>query len=155
MKRLIRVLAFTAVFAGITSSAFAQTFHLVNAGSGLCLDGFEANDGSSVHYPYTYTCSSQNTYQQWLETKTNVGTMYCNYQTGHCLVFASDRFQSPYLGVFDPSPPYEQWSYNQRLNNIYTGLCLDGYNNGTLGSRVYMDICDSGDGYQTWVKSFP
>ncbi len=153
----------------------ALTFQIVNIGSRLCLDGYDAG-GSNIH-PYMYTCDSANPYQRWRlggGPGYNV-RQYCNVATGTCLDgYVSPSGGNPYLYRSIPNNPYQLWTLSDpyfgiggnddamvpfplgRKSLLYvrpvTGQparCLDGF--ATLGKRPYLFACNGDNAYQLWT----
>jgi hypothetical protein len=148
---------------GENTSAFSRLgMRIRNVGSGLCLDGYQGADGSSI-IPYTNTCNEGNPYQNWsmvdFDSNHNNAFHLCNDATGHCLDgYANAVGGNPYLQVEYPTDTYQEWREifpnapgGDLLQNIANGACYDGYNNGQLGQRPYLWPCNSGDAYMNWT----
>ncbi len=155
----------------VAQASHADSFLIKNAGTGLCLDGY--NGGGNTR-PYMFKCNTTNQYQRWrfVSPKGNPGQI-CNLANGLCLDgFVNFLGGNPYLFQNLPANIHQQWTLGDpiafydnlypvnfhgsgelraRLEMIANGkrACLDGY--AGLGLRPYLYNCDSNNVYQKWA----
>lgn len=129
-------------------STEAKAFRLRNAGTGLCLDGY--NGGGNIN-PYQTGCDVNNPYQQW--DRLDLGNisifdrfLLINRGTGLCLDGFASASQGngarPYFFTCNTSNPYQVWSvipFNLSLGSGARNILseapgsthsLDGFNGG-------------------------